>query len=456
MQKIILIPFLFLLIFGCAEDEDKKEDKKKSCFNVATDLSFQKNAVSLISNEKNIVAYGSIKMNQLMMKGLYDSDLGKNPLIKSTIEDFEKMGEYINMAVPLYYAIKYDDSEDGEFTFEMMPDILIFGKVKNNDKFIDLIKDTKPYAKISKSKKYTLIEEDAIAMAIAKDMFIIRIATGNYPPSAKDGMNRLMTSLHSNNADTHILANFEQSKDITIAYPHEALLKLVEQLNPDQNISDIQMDMIRSTSMDLAFEKGEIKLNIHSEYSDEMKEYNFFGEDCKEVISKLGKGNPVGAIATNINVEEIERFRKKYYPQSITNQLNALDNPLIEDMIPEELAFIEALIMKDGIKSFIDGQMGAAFFIDNEVPEGNFYMGIGANLKKKLDESEMIEFLGLLHSFDLNNTSISGYSSEKHALSPGERLDIKKFENFGKKPFSMYLDLTRIPTEGLLVALIEA
>ena len=457
MQKIILLPFLILLIFSCSEEEEKKVEKKKSNFNVPTDLSFQNNAISLISSDSNIVSYGSIKMNQLLTKGIINSEMGKSSVMKITLKDLEKMGDYINMGVPLYYAISYEDVESSPMV--MMPNILLFGKVKDSKNLISMLKDKNTDAILRKSKTYTLIEDGPMAMAVSNDEFIARIVTGGSQKSSQSEMDELMSSLHANKINSDVQANLDQSKDITIAYNQVGLMKVVKNMPMYENNSLMKNDlmalnMIQSSSMNLAFEKGEIKLSMNSLYSDKMEEFSFFNQNSKAVIEKLGQGNAAGALAVNINVEEIERFRKKYYPQSITNQLNSLNNPLISEMIPKELALIEAIVMKEGIRSFMDGQMGAALFIEKESnPEGNFYMGIGPNLKKIIEESDIKEFLGLLYSFNLNNWEISGYSSEKHAPIRGEGINAEKFKNFGEKPFSMYIDFTKIPTEGLLSAI---
>ena len=183
-----------------------------------------------------------------------------------------------------------------------------------------------------------------------------------------------------------------------------------------------------------------------------MNEFNFFHSNTKELIEKLGSGEAAGALSANINVEEIERFRKKYYPESISNQLNNSGIPMIEEFLPDELPMIEALVMKDGITSFMDGRFGGALFFDeNQEPQAsfNFFMGIGPNLKNMI--SEGAEMLGaFLHQFELDDQHIAGYSSPSYMPSKGQSIGTNKFAEFGEKPISMFIDLSKIPTEGLL------
>jgi len=457
MHKIILLPFLFLLIFSCSE-EAKKDEKKNSNFNVPTDLSFQDNAISLISSQENVVSYGSIKMNQLLTKGIVNAEIGKSGVMKTTIEDLEKMGNYINMGVPLYYAIQYEDIEDSPLG--IMPNILLFGKIKDREKVISLLKEKNSSASISKSKYYTLIEDGPMAMAVSNDEFIIRIATGNSDGSSKAEMDEMMSALNRNLKDVDVMANFDESKDITIAYNYEALMNMAQKTELYKNNSELEMnmlamDLIKSTCVNLAFDKGEMKFIIKSQYTEEMNEFKLFHDDSKNLIEKLGTGEATGALTANINVEEVERFRNKYYPESISNQLNNSNIPMIEEFLPDELPLIEALMMKDGIKSFMDGQFAGALFVEGDKePEAsfNFYMGIGPNLKSMIKENAQLISI-MLDEFELENDHISGYSSSKHAPTQGKALSTTKFEGFGNKPISMFIDLTKIPTEGLLSAM---
>ena len=96
--------------------------------------------------------------------------------------------------------------------------------------------------------------------------------------------------------------------------------------------TDIQSyEWINSSSMNLAFEKGEMKLIIKSQYTDEMNEYNF-STLTQRNIDKLGTGEITGALAANINVEEMKGL-EKYYPESISNQLNNSGIPMIEEFL---------------------------------------------------------------------------------------------------------------------------
>ena len=145
-----------------------------------------------------------------------------------------------------------------------------------------------------------------------------------------------MNNLNANNTNPDIQAHFDDSKDITMAFNYRELFKMYETYMPPDYYPQIDIqssEWINSSSMNLAFEKGEMNLIIKSQYTDEMNEFNFFHSNTKELIEKLGLGEAAGALSANINVEEIERFRKKYYPESISNQLNNSGIPMIEEFL---------------------------------------------------------------------------------------------------------------------------
>ncbi|MGB1508459.1 MAG: hypothetical protein ACPG9L_07160, partial [Crocinitomicaceae bacterium] len=214
--------------------------KKESKFNVPTDNSFQKNAVSLISSQKNIVAYGSVKMNQLLTKGIVNSVLGETAVMKSTLKDMEKFAEYIDMAVPIYYAVQSEKDENSSLGVNM--NFFIFGKVKNRDKLIESITERYSTAVKTKTNSCTVIEDGPMSMAISKNQFIGKvsgtgmiqgISTEDYVGNSQEEMNQLMSNLNANNTNPDIQAHFNDSKDITMAFKYKELLKMYEAYMPD-------------------------------------------------------------------------------------------------------------------------------------------------------------------------------------------------------------------------------
>ena len=73
-------------------------------------------------------------MNQLLTKAIVNSALGETAVIKSGLKDMEKLAEYMDMAVPMYYAVQSEKDENSPLGVNM--NFFVFGKVKNQNKII--------------------------------------------------------------------------------------------------------------------------------------------------------------------------------------------------------------------------------------------------------------------------------------------------------------------------------
>ena len=106
-------------------------------------------------------------MNQLLTKGIVNSELGETAVIKSALKDMEKSAEYMDMAVPMYYAVQYEEVDES-FPFRVMPNVIFFGKVKNQEKIIKTIKERNPTAVETKLKTCTVIEDGLLPWPLTK------------------------------------------------------------------------------------------------------------------------------------------------------------------------------------------------------------------------------------------------------------------------------------------------
>jgi hypothetical protein len=457
MRKLSFLPILILLIASCG-DEAPKKTEQKNWFDAETDYSFQSKAVNLISNEENIMAYGSIKMNQILKKGLFDSEMAKSSVVKLGIKELNTINEALDMNTPIYYALQKGDSPEES-------NVLLFGKVKDQNKMIENLEEQIPYANREESDNYSIFYDEEMIMGIGKEQFVIKISPMLQLDirTPKDDIVKLMSSLNSETSNPSVASIFSESKDMTMAFDYKELMTMVQAASPTNyynNMNDMVLDLYDQVAMDLSFEEGAIKMLYHWNYKKGMDEFDFFKPESKDVVAQLGTGSPVMAFAANIDVENIEKFRKKYYPESISNQLESMElEESIKEMIPDELAVIEALIMKEGIKSFIDGRFGAALFMnDGEelgTPDFNFMAGIGPNMADMIKEGikefpEMSMFVDMMNQFTLNDQILLGYSSEEYAPKGTNILKTEKFKNFGNKPISLFIDFSKIPKEGLL------
>jgi len=454
MYKYIVLISLTFVFTSCGEDNKKKKKETTIGKPVNTDLSMQDKAISFISNQEGAVMYGSIKLNQLLNKAYYDSDLSNSELLGSAvaedaIEEIERIKSYVNTGVPLYYVVSSRNIDDME--------LIVFGGINDSKAIIKEIKSNKQSLAIEDYKDFTLLHESEVAMALTKDQFILTLSNQqerNLERKFKDYFKSF-----SGKADPTIKTVFNKSKDVTIAYDYGKIIDFYEKVIPSligENMEYLSaVDWIKDidiiTSINLAFEKGAISIATDV-YSEEMKKWNLFGKSSKEILPKLGPGSPFAGFLANINVDEIQKLWNDYYPDGIVNAIMDMNlGPEIEDQIPPELAAMEATLMKDGLQSFFGGEIGMMFYnipskASEIIPEMSIFMSIGSNLKALIDENGIPDKGEL--NIDIQDSHIS-VSSKNHAPDgKGPELS-SKFSNFGKAPISGFVDLNQIPTNDL-------
>ena len=102
------------------------------------------------------------------------------------------------------------------------------------------------------------------------------------------------------------------------------------------------------------------------------------------MLKNLELASPITAITLALDMSGLEKLQKQYLPKSISNAIQ--DSELdanIKNLIPRELAVIEAFIQKNGIQNYIDGNLAfGEYLVDEKNSEYSAYLGIGPDLRK--------------------------------------------------------------------------
>ena len=174
MYKLIFILSVALSFYGCTEETKKEKKSSSSSKVVATDFSMQNEAISFISNQENPAMYGSIKLNQLLNKAYYNSEVSKSSLLKSAmakdvINEVERIKSYINTAMPIYYSIDIKSASP-------MPivEVVAFGGINNREAILKEMKKANPDLSSQKHGNFALMEQPGVAMAMTKDKFVFK------------------------------------------------------------------------------------------------------------------------------------------------------------------------------------------------------------------------------------------------------------------------------------------
>lgn len=438
MRIGVSILLFISLLFACTNENDSKEAISQS------KKSWQKEAVSFLSNQDELLAFGSIKIDLLLKKIIKDSDLGSSGLMPmSMIDDYT---DCIDTKYPIYYAVR--DSKQSSNN----PEAIVFGKIIDADALVETIKLDAPFLQIEKEGGFKYLLEGELKIAINERYFVAIMNDEESKKASKKKLNQIFKELNSKQNNQDIDDIFSHSKDLTFAINSAAMSNYSAKMM-GSSLSQIDEDFNALVAINLSFDKGSIKVSGKNYPSKEMESWNIFRKDSKTLLSTLGSGNPVGAIAMNIDIEAYERLQKKYFPQSIANTIqdSGLDD-VLKDYIPDNLAVIEALIKKEGMTSFINGGFSAAVYADDGIhSEYSLHLGIGSSLRPILAD-ELDYYKDLFYQFDLNDNKLSIYSSENNGpQSQNTPLTIaKRFNTFGNDPVSGFIDLERLPLEGMI------
>jgi len=437
MRKGVSIMFFSLLLLSCSSDNEEKDALKSK-------ISSQKDAVAFLSNQDALIAFGAIQMDLLLKKIITDSKLGASGLIpRNMIDDYI---DCIDTKSPIYYAVRDSKQSNG------IPDIIVFGKIIDADALINTIKLDAPFLKLEKEGEVQYLVEGELKLGINDQYFVALINGQESKKNSKRKLNTILKELNGKGQNKVIDDVLSNAKDFTFAFNSAELSKFSAETigTPILQINDKLNTLV---AMHLSFEKGAIKIVAESHPSEEIESWNLFKKDSKPLLPTLGSGSPVGAFAINMNVDEYERLQKAYFPLGMANSIqeSGLEKELL-NYIPDNLAVIEALIKKEGITSFINGEFGAAIYADDGIhSEYSLHLGIGPSLRPMLAD-ELDYYKNIFYKFDLDDKKLAIYSSENNGPQSQETpLTIpKQFSSFGTYPMSGFMDLERIPSDDMI------
>lgn len=466
MYKIIVILSVALSFFGCTEETKKEKKSSSSLKVVSTDLSMQNDAISFISSLENPAMYGSIKLNQLLNKAYYNSEVSKSSLLKSAmakdvINEVERIKSYVNTAMPIYYSVNIENASP-------MPivEVVAFGGINDRGAILKEMKKMDPKISSTKHGNFELIEQSGVAMAMTKDKFVFSFNSNLRSDGNTVSKFKKYFKSFKGKQDARIKEVIENSKDVTMTYDFGNLTEVIRDYLSEADIPDFNPNVLNSmewleeldmtSSMNLAFEDGAISLSLDMYGSDDMKETLniLMGSNSKAVIPKLGQGKPFAGLLYSINVAEYQKMIYEMYPDGIINSLMDMNlGDEFESQIPSELSTLEATLRKDGFESYIGGNLGMMLYnipsnINEIVPELSVYLSIGENLKKLIEENELPDTEKNNIKIDVQNDEINIYSKNHAPNGKGPDMN-SKLSHIGNAPFSGFIDIDQIPTNNL-------
>ncbi|HLP53535.1 MAG TPA: hypothetical protein VK151_00830 [Fluviicola sp.] len=431
-QLAVIATVGIIALTGCSGGEDRDAKTATS---------------ALINENKNIVAFGHISVQQLLDKLDYKHLPKAGALLSGELSSWESS---VDFSKPVYFAVQAPFALDGspELTYMLFD-------VKDRDSLID--KFNGMGYESTESGDIQCFNNGDVGIGIRNTLAILLIKGGS-----PDFTALLKTAFEQTEGDEStgktqkILSN---AGDIVTGLNIERLFTTantsLNKLPADKQktLNDLVADGYIQTVTN--FEKGKVTMKASNMFNDKLKDLLFFKEDPKaSVVKKLGSGNAWMGMSANVDVNKMESFLADFAPEG-QKKLNAV--------LPGEAAFALAMMGENPFTQMFSGQFGLVFTGNPRssmgmIPQFNFFLGLGKKGEFINEQASMYATLmGLQKQGDAFITEGMAIAPRKDGLygftlpeNKSGSLKIPSFaKDFGKKTFSMFIDFGQIDVKSL-------
>ncbi len=422
MKTITAFGFSIILLLSCNKNNQDKDSTIKS-------------VTSFINETKNITVFGKIKIQSILNKAEYQKIPKIGFILSSVINEFKNTVDLNN---PIYYAL------EGPFDKNAMPNtIYAFIKIQSSDSLIDNL--TQKGYDFNKAKNFDFTEIGKISIGISNNLAII-ITKQNKINSEKElAIIFEKTRKQSFEKENKIGKILKSNEDIVIGVNYNSLYSTANtelnklSIDKQNELNDITENSF--SKITISFNKGELKLNTENYVSNKFKEILFLNENnSKQIISKLGNGEPRVGLILNLNIVKIENIINKYTNTSFAKIGEEIGGPF------------QLAIMMGGDKplsNLFSGQFGALLIGEPKndgtfIPDFNLFLGLGDKGQPLAEMARSFLSNGTMKTV-VNRKGISCYSSEKNMPLLNSNLKIPdNLKDFGLKPISGFINLKDI------------
>lgn len=420
------------------------------------DRSIKDAAVSLVSNQDDIVNYGFIDVKKLVEKG----ELEKVDVIGQVVmNNLNEIKSAIRIEDKLFYALA------GPYDRNGMPSKVIgMAKVVSKDSVLAFFAEMGFMFEEEKGKSVYHDMSTAIGVDEQFVVFVTADFDGDPKLALLDAFKYMNKKEHDDkvaqvlNEETELLLatnlkNLYATSNTSLGQLPEVQQKEIEEMVEDSHVS-----------MKLDFNPGNIAMHVNtSRVSESMKNAFFFKENgAEKAAAAIGPGQPIFGMAAALDIAKMEQFINQFSPGAAKEMYRSLGIGGF---------FIQAMGSK-GIASLVNGDLGVNLTgIDPEemmyggVPAFNAYVGLGSNGQNIKDlihtyaEEGTIEDLEdgyyrmnsaiLLAKEDAFVLHSNDSTRENFSEQPIERRS--GMDNFGNKPLFIFADFKQVNEMGLPV-----
>jgi len=419
MKTIAAFSFSIILLLSC--------DKN----NQGEDLTI-KSVTSFINETKNITVFGKIKIQSILNKAEYQKIPKIGLVLSSVINEFKNTVDLNN---PIYYAL------EGPFDKNALPNtIYVFIKIQSSDTLVNNL--TQKGYDFNKYKDFNYTEINNTNIGISKNLAVIMFTKNKI--KSENEFNKIFEKCNrkSFQIGNKIEKILKSNEDIVLGLNYHSLYSTANtslnkiSLEKQKEINDITENSF--SKITISFNKGELKLNTENYVSNKFKEILFLNENnSKQIISKLGNGEPRVGLILNLNLVKIENFINKYTNTSYAKIGEEIGGPL------------QMAIMMGGdnpLSNLFSGQFGALLIGEPKndgtfIPDFNLFLGLGDKGQPLAEMAKSFLSNGTMKTV-VNRKGISCYSSEKNMPLLNSNLKLPdNLKDFGLKPISGFINL---------------
>ena len=392
-----------------------------------------KDALSAFLNEeKDIVAFGNLNINDLLVKMDYTTIPKFGKIINGQVQDWEKI---IDLKSPVYYAVQ------GPVSRDMDPKTTFaFFKIKDKKGVISKLSqdgfDFNEVDNISYTEdgEFTIGLTDKVGIIIFKngEFDAKKLISDTFKKTKGTTSGGSVDDILENKGDLVLGMNVESlysNSDVDFSSLSKGKQKELKELLEDAYIQTI-----------FKFEDGAAIIETKNIFSTKLEDKLFFKADKKAPInSYLGKGIPRMGFSINLDMKKMNELMNEFSPEAISE--------LAKSIGPQ--AQIALMFSgKDGLAAFLDGRIGAVLFsdlkdYDGQIPNINAFIGLTKKGKDLGEDfgSENMNYNGANFFFNEEGLMINSDPSLANTSLNNDLKLPEGCENFGQGALSFFVNL---------------
>ncbi len=418
MRHILFTLSALFLLAACSSNENRAINEDVAAF--------------VETNEK-IALFGSINAKEILNKADYKNIDKAGKLIDKELKTIQAI---LNFDTPVYFAMEGTVDRTGNPGL-----IYAFAEVKDKEKLTKNLQQRG--LSMEKGKEFNFHESGDVAFAVTEKRAVFVTKSG-----LRDGKKLIEQALKDLKEDTpenKVTEILAKKGDIVFGVDLEAsLMGSLSQLKMEADKETELKEMLSncySQSL-ISFEKGKVEMKTENYLSEELKKWLFFGNNSSKILADLGSGKPRAGMIMDLNMKKVQEFMNKFAPNAL-GELGKIGGG--------QAQMAMAFAGEEGLAGLWTGKMGVVMMGEVEEegalkPEFNFNVGLGKGALSFV-QGLMSSMKGSMAKLDLKGSNLIGSSSAQYAKK-GKLILPNGCENFGKKPYSGFVNFNGLDMSG--------